>query len=101
MLAARFPSDPATGSLLWFSGPPMHVPPPIQPAHSPAYLAHLAALRNADAPPPSGSEPLDPILSEAMGSVLLPDPTLKAHEAFAYEFDGLTESEEWLAVMSV
>jgi hypothetical protein len=39
--------------------------------------------------------------SEAMGGVLLPDPTLKAHEAFAYEFEGIEESDEWLAVMSV
>jgi hypothetical protein len=78
----------------------MHVPPPSQPAHSPAYLAHLASLRSADAPAPTAA-PLDPAVSEAMGGVLLPDPTLKAHEAFAYEFEGIEESDEWLAVMSV
>ena len=79
----------------------MHIAPPSQPAHSPAYLAHLASLRSAETPPPSSAAPLDPTLSAAMSSVLLPDPTLRAQEAFAYEFAGLEESDEWLAVMRV
>lgn len=99
----------------------MHVAPSTKPAHSPAYLAHLASLTSSSssvlnpidtdaemtssdaAAPPSAlaAHELDPAVSGAMADLVRPDFVGVAQEVFAYEFEGLEESDEWQAVMRV
>jgi hypothetical protein len=44
ILVEKFDRDPKTGKLLWYSGPPIHVTPPLAfaPRHSLTYLTYLA-----------------------------------------------------------